>query len=60
MNAQLENKIKKSFFAEFGFMPSSIKFDGEFCTAEGYCCRVLNGKTIKKTHGLAWRLDLQD
>jgi hypothetical protein len=60
MTSQLENKIIKSFISELGFMPSTIKLDGEYCTSDGYYCRVLNGKTIKKKHGLAWRLDLQD
>ena len=60
MNTQLENKIKNSFFAEFGFMPSSIKITGEICTADGYWCRILKGKNIKKTNGITWRLDLED
>ena len=53
----LLNKIKLSFEKELGYSPKVITFDGEICYADGFWCMILNNKTIKKTHGLSWRID---
>ncbi len=51
----IENKIRESFKSELGEYPLSIKIDGEIVSADGFCCVLLDGKKIKKTHKLAWR-----
>jgi hypothetical protein len=55
LNNKLEAKVIESFISELGETPSQIRFDGDFVYADGFYCRILNGKSIKKTHGLAWR-----
>ena len=57
LNNKLEKKVIASFIAELGETPTKIKFDGDLVYADGFYCRILNGKNIKKTHGLAWRKD---
>lgn len=54
---KLKNKVISSFKNEMGFDPKVIKIDGEIVLADGFWCRLVNGVIIKKTHGLAWRLD---
>jgi hypothetical protein len=56
-NNKLEAKIIASFIAEIGETPTQIKYDGEHVYADGFYCRILNGKSIRKIHGLAWRRD---
>ncbi len=53
----IETKVIASFISELGYTPVTVKIDGEIAYADGYSCRILNGKSIKKVHGLAWRLD---
>lgn len=54
-NNKLEQKIKADFIAYFGNEPKEIKIDGEYVYADGFWCRILNNKSIKKIHGVAWR-----
>ncbi len=56
-NNKLEKKIKADFISYFGNEPKEIKIDGEIAYADGFYCRILNNKSIKKTHGIAWRKD---
>lgn len=56
-NPALIAKIKATFIAELGFEPTNIQVSGEYATSNGFYCCILNGKTIKKTHKLAWRKD---
>lgn len=53
----LMNKIIISFEKELGSIPEVITFNQDICYADGYWCIILNNKTIKKTHGLSWRID---
>ena len=57
LNNKLEAKVIASFIAELGETPTQIKFDGDYVYADGFYCRILNGKSIKKTHRVAWRRD---
>ena len=54
-NNKLEQKIKADFIAYFGNEPKEIKIDGEYVYADGFWCRILNNKSIKKTRGISWR-----
>ena len=56
-NNKLEAKVIESFIAELFESPTQIKFDGDYVYADGFYCRIINNKSIKKTHGLAWRKD---
>ena len=56
-NNQLDQKIKSDFLSYFGNEPKQIKIEGEYVFADGYYCRIVNNKSIKKTNGIAWRID---
>jgi len=56
-NNKLEQKIKADFIAYFGNEPKEIKIENEYAYVDGFYCRILNNKSIKKTHGIAWRRD---
>lgn len=56
-NVKLEQKIKSDFTAYFGYEPKGIKIDGGIAYVDGYYCIIINNKSIKKTHGIAWRID---
>jgi hypothetical protein len=56
-NNKLEKKIKDDFIAYFGYEPKEIKIEHEYAYAEGFYCRILNNKSIQKTHGISWRRD---
>ena len=60
----LEQKAIKDFIDYFGYAPSNIKIEnlrppakGQFIYADQYYARSVNGKTLQKIHGSAWRLD---
>lgn len=57
MEAILKQKIEREFLSYFGHLPKIVTFNQDLCYADGYWCRILNGKTIKKTHGICWRRD---
>jgi hypothetical protein len=42
---------------DYQIKPKEIKIDGEIAYVDGFYCRILNNKSIKKTHGIAWRRD---
>ena len=56
-NSNLEKKIKSDFAAYFGYEPTEFRIDGEYVYAHGFYCRTVNGKTIKRINGTAWRRD---
>jgi len=56
-NNKLEQKIKADFIAYFGNEPKEIKIENGYAYVDGFYCRILNNKSIKKTHGIAWRRD---
>ncbi len=57
LNNKLEAKVKADFIAYFGNEPKELRFDGEIVYADGFYCRIINNKSIKKIHGIAWRRD---
>ena len=56
-NNKLEQKIKADFTACFGYEPQEIRIDDEYVYIDGFYCRIVNNKSIKRIHGVAWRRD---
>ena len=56
-NNKLEQKIKADFIVCFGYEPQEIRIDDEYVYIDGFWCRILNNKSIKRIHGVAWRRD---
>ena len=54
---KLKEKVIDSFISEFGYKPKNVKIEGDYAYADGYYCRIIKNKTIKKIYGRAWRLD---
>lgn len=54
-NNKLEQKIKNDFISYFGNEPKEIKIENEYAFADGFYCRIINNKSIKKVYGIAWR-----
>ena len=57
VKSKIEQKALKDFIAYFGYTPSKIKVDGKIVYADKYYARIVNGKTLKKVYGVAWRLN---
>jgi hypothetical protein len=53
-NTQIETKVINSFFAEFGYQPTTISIIEEYAFVDNYSCR-LNSKGVKKN---SWRLEI--
>lgn len=57
VKSKIEQKAIKDFIDYFGYAPSSVKVEGEYVYADRYFARIVNGKTLKKVYGVAWRLN---
>lgn len=60
----LQEKAIKDFIDYFGYAPSNVKIEnlkppakGQYIYADQYYARSINGKTLQKVYGVAWRLD---
>lgn len=52
---KLLSKITADFIGYFGYEPTSVRIEDGYAYADDFYCKIINNKTIKKIHGVAWR-----